>query len=328
MQIPASWSGPRPKSAVAQGLGPDGDPTARKPRWWAEVLLIGVLYAAYSCGRMLATGKVDEALDHGRKIFHIEKVLHIDVERVLNSLLTHSTVLGVSCDFAYAALHYIITPVVLVWLWRRHSGHYRMARTWLGISTVLGLIGFTLLPTAPPRLLEHSYGFVDSMAQYASFGWWGADASAPRGLGGMTNEYAAMPSLHVGWSLWCGVMIWRYARSPILRVLGLLYPLVIAFVVMGTANHYLLDAVAGACVMGVGALLAPSGVGLADRLRARWERRSTPADGASAAERSAAPSTWAGSGASADDGAVIPLQRGEKPAADADDLEPDRAVGS
>jgi PAP2 superfamily len=339
--LTASWSARRSeRETAAQGLGPQGGgdgPAARKPRWWAEVLLIGVLYGAYSCGRMLATGKVDEALDHGRKIFHIEQVLHIDVEGVLNSLLTRSAVLGVSCDFAYAALHYIITPVVLVWLWRRHPGRYRLARTWLAICTVLGLIGFTLLPTAPPRLLEHSYGFVDSMAQYASFGWWGADASAPRGLGGMTNEYAAMPSLHVGWALWCGVMIWRYGRSPVLRVLGLLYPLAIAFVVMGTANHYLLDAVAGACVMAVGYLLAPSGVRLADRLHAWWDGRraasagagpdgETAAAGTSAAARTSARVADSGAGASAEEetGTVIPLQRAEGTG----DLEPGRAVGS
>lgn len=122
---------------------------------------------------------------------------------------------------------------------------YRFARTWLMTSTLVGLIGFTLAPTAPPRLLAGGHGFVDTMAQYSSYGWWGGDASAPRGLGGLTNQYAAMPSLHVGWSLWCGIVLWRYGRTRFVRALGIAYPLGTTLVVMGTANHYFLDALAG-----------------------------------------------------------------------------------
>ena len=100
------------------------------------------------------------------------------------------------------------------------------------------------------------HGFVDTMAQYGSYGWWGGEASAPRGMGGMTNQFAAMPSLHVGWALWCGVMLWRSRRHAAGEVAAVAYPLIITFVVMGTANHYLLDAVAGVAVMGVGLLLS------------------------------------------------------------------------
>ena len=71
----------------------------------------------------------------------------------------------------------------------------------------IGLIGFTLLPTCPPRLLDASHGFVDTMAQFSSWGWWGGEASAPRGLGGMTNQYAAMPSLHVGFAFAIGIVV-------------------------------------------------------------------------------------------------------------------------
>ncbi|WP_189132342.1 phosphatase PAP2 family protein [Wenjunlia tyrosinilytica] len=298
---------------------------ARRLRWWTELLLIGALYGAYSFGRLLARGDVSTALDHGKRILHVERVLRLDMERALNGLLTHSTAVGVACDFAYAALHYLVTPAVLLWMWHRRQKHYSAVRTWLAISTVLGLVGFTLMPTAPPRLLERSYGFVDSMAQYASFGWWGSEASAPRGLGGMTNQYAAMPSLHVGWALWCGVLLWRYGRSPAVRVLGVLYPLVITFVVMATANHYLLDAVAGAAVMGIGALLARPAMRLADRLRSTWDAcRGGNAAGDGPSRHGTA--------------AVIPLQSHrrvpgprQEPALDPDlgtGIEPGSAVGS
>jgi hypothetical protein len=137
----------------------------------------------------------------------------------------------------------------------------------------MGLIGFTLLPTCPPRLLSAGHGFVDTMAQYSSYGWWGGEASAPRGMGSMTNQYAAMPSLHVGWSLWCGVMLWRYGRTPLARAAGIAYPLVTTIVVMGTANHYFLDAAAGAVVMGLGLLLTPLVLRLADALKDRLAAR-------------------------------------------------------
>ncbi|MER7516054.1 phosphatase PAP2 family protein [Streptomyces sp. NPDC126499] len=238
----------------------------RRPRWWTELILIALVYAAYSCGRLLARGDVAAAVDHGLAILRFEQSLGIDAEHPLNRLFTSTPALGIPADFAYASLHYLVTPAVLVWLFRRRPAHYRAARTWLTVSTLLGLVGFTLLPTCPPRLLDAGHGFVDTMARFSAYGWWGGEASAPRGLGGLTNQYAAMPSLHVGWALWCGVMLWRYGRTPLLRALGVAYPLLTVLVVMGTANHYFLDAVAGAAVMGAGLLLAPYATRLADRV--------------------------------------------------------------
>lgn len=238
-------------------------------RWWTELPLIAVIYALYSFARLLVRGDIDDAVKHGVDILHFEQLTHLDPEPFVNRLFTDHAVLGVPADFAYASLHYLVTPAVLVWLWRRRPTHYRAARTWLMISTLIGLIGFTLLPTAPPRLIPTSHGFVDTMAQYGSYGWWGTDASAPRGMGHLTNEYAAMPSLHVGWALWCGIMLVRYGRHWSIRVLGGLYPVVTTLVVMGTANHYLMDVLAGCAVMGTGFLLARPGLRFADLVHAR-----------------------------------------------------------
>ncbi|MGV9992922.1 phosphatase PAP2 family protein [Streptomyces sp. NPDC003374] len=235
-------------------------------RWWTELPLILLVYGCYSAGRLLARGDVAGAVDHGLALLRAEKLLHLNAEHPLNRLFTREPWIGVPADFWYASLHYVVTPAVLVWLFRTRAQHYRAARTWLMTSTFIGLIGFTLLPTCPPRLLSPGHGFVDTMAHYSSYGWWGGEASAPRGLGGMTNQYAAMPSLHVGWALWCGVMLWRHGRTRWARAAAVIYPLVTALVVMGTANHYFLDAVAGAAVMGLGVLLAPSVMRGADRL--------------------------------------------------------------
>ena len=240
-----------------------------RPRWWTELTLILLVYAAYSAGRLVVRGDVASAVDHGLAVLRVEKAFHLDAEHPLNRLFTREPWIGIPADFWYASLHYLVTPALLVWLFRSHAVRYRAARTWLMTSTFIGLIGFTLLPTCPPRLLSARYGFVDTMAQYSHYGWWGGQASAPRGLGGMTNQYAAMPSLHVGWALWCGVMLWRYGRTRLAKVAAVAYPLITTIVVMGTANHYFLDALAGAAVMGLGLLLTQPVLRLADTLRGR-----------------------------------------------------------
>ncbi|MER6673102.1 phosphatase PAP2 family protein [Streptomyces sp. NPDC000983] len=246
-----------------------------RPRWWTELPLIVLVYACYSAGRLLARGDVTSAVDHGLAILRIEKVLYLNAEHPLNRLFTREPWLGVPADFWYASLHYLVTPVVLVWIFRSRTVHYRAARTWLMTSTFIGLIGFTLLPTCPPRLLSPTHGFVDTMAYYSSYGWWGGEASAPKGLGGLTNQYAAMPSLHCGWALWCGVMLWKYGGTRLAKTAAVIYPTVTVIVVMGTANHYFLDAVAGAAVMGAGFLLTPYVLRCAERVRARFEGRAS-----------------------------------------------------
>ncbi|MFD7664360.1 phosphatase PAP2 family protein [Streptomyces sp. NPDC059788] len=264
-----------------------------RPRWWTELPLLALVYAAYSAGRLVARGDAHAATGHGLAILRWEELLRLDPERALNRFFTATPAIGVPADFAYASLHYLVTPAVLVWLWNRRPERYRAFRTWLMLATLIGLVGFTLLPTAPPRLLEAGSGFADTMAQFSSYGWWGDDASAPRGLGGMTNQFAAMPSLHVGWALWCGVVLWRHGRSRATRVLGVAYPLVIVLVVMGTANHYLLDALAGTAVMGLGLLLTRPALRAGDRLRGRF-RAGGPATGSDSRDTGAAGGPAAG----------------------------------
>ncbi|MER6331040.1 phosphatase PAP2 family protein [Streptomyces sp. NPDC001034] len=254
---------------MAQTETPGTEVPRTRLRWWTELPLLLLVYGCYSAGRLLVRGDVDDAVEHGLTLLRAEKLLHLNAEHPLNRLFTREPWLGIPADFWYASLHYLVTPAILVWMFRARAEQYRRARTWLMTSTFIGLIGFTLVPTCPPRLLSASHGFVDTMAHYSSYGWWGGDASAPRGLGGMTNQYAAMPSLHVGWALWCGVMLWWYGGNRLTKVLGVLYPLGTALVVMGTANHYLLDALAGIAVMGVGHLLAPWVTRTVDRVRAR-----------------------------------------------------------
>ena len=233
-----------------------------------ELFLIAIVYSLYDASRFIVEGRQTTALQHAIGVLHIEKMFDLAWEQSLNAFVSAHEILAVPADYMYATLHYLVTPIVLVWMWRSHRDAYPRARTTLMVATILGLIGFSLLPVAPPRMLP---GFVDTMAQYAGTGWWSHDASAPRGVGSFTNQFAAMPSLHVGWALWCGWQMVRHGKHLITRVSGILYPALISLVVIATGNHYLLDAVAGIAVV----LLAMAAVSTTAHLLPRRVRDMT-----------------------------------------------------
>ena len=227
--------------------------TGTRPRAGRELALLAALYVAYSASRLLAHPGAGEATRNARDLLHLERVLHLDVEGWLNDGLSALPTLPLVASYWYSLLHYVVTPAVLVWVYRSHPGRYRVARNTLVAGSALGIVGFTLLPMAPPRMLP---GYVDTLASTAGSGWWGSDASAPRGLGGLTNELAAMPSLHVGWAVWVAGVVLVCTRDRWARAVAVAYPVLTTVVVVATANHYLLDAVAGVAVMAAGAAVA------------------------------------------------------------------------
>jgi hypothetical protein len=233
-------------------------------RGFREFLLIAAIYSMYDLTRYLVAGDHDGAIRHGSTLLRWENDVGMAPEHALNKLFSAHIALGLPADYMYATLHYIVTPVILVWMWRRHAGAYSFNRTILAFATIIGLIGFTLIPTAPPRLLP---GFIDTMTKFSHYGWWSNAASAPRGLGADTNQYAALPSLHVGWALWCGWQMLRYGRHRITQVLGVLYPILLSVDVMATANHYFFDVAAGVLVVLVatGIVYALAALGLVSR---------------------------------------------------------------
>ena len=103
-----------------------------------------------------------------------------------------------------------------------------------------------------PTLEQRFWARVDTLAATSEQGWWGSNASAPRGLGGLTNELAAMPSLHVGWALWCTWVVYLCCTRRSVRILALAYTAGTTVVVVATANHFVLDVVAGAAVIALG----------------------------------------------------------------------------
>ena len=212
-----------------------------------EVALLAALWIAYSASRYIADDDLASARSRATDLLHVERYLHIDVEGWLNHALSPITEIAVPMSFWYASLHYIVTPAVLVFLFIRHRSDYPRARNALVIGSAIGLVCYMLIPTAPPRLMPGGH-YLDALARTASFGWWTTHASAPAGLGHMTNELAAMPSLHVGWTVWVAWAIWRHTNL-MGRALACTYVVGTTVVVIATGNHWLLDAVAGAAVV-------------------------------------------------------------------------------
>ncbi|MGP3979692.1 bifunctional glycosyltransferase 87/phosphatase PAP2 family protein [Streptomyces sp. KR80] len=246
--VPAEFPDPAPSSAPRRWiplLGFWRRPLSR-PNLLLELLLIRVGYWAYSAVRLPAAGARGNAEEHGRQILRLERMLLMDVEYAFNHAVVKVPWLESAMNFAYTSFHFLVPLVLLGWLYRRRPAMYRWARTTLSLTTLLALIGFWLYPLAPPRLMP-GLGFIDTVN-----GPQDLDSPEFGALTKISNQYAAMPSLHVGWALWCAIALALIAPWMWLRIAGFLYPLLTVVVIVGTANHYLLDAVGGAAVVAAG----------------------------------------------------------------------------
>ncbi|MFJ9658373.1 phosphatase PAP2 family protein [Streptomyces griseoflavus] len=222
-----------------------------RPNLLLELLLIRVTYAAYAQVRLAATGGSNSAgraraEEHGQQILDLERLLHMDIEHAVNHAVVKIGWLRDFFDFYYTSFHFVVPLTVLGLLYWRRPVDYRWARSALGFTTLLALVGFWLYPLAPPRLMP-DLGIIDTVHGVQDF------AQPDYGtLTHLTNQYAAMPSLHFGWSLWCGLVIAIIAPRLWMKVLGLLHPLFTAAAIVATGNHWILDAAGGALVVGGG----------------------------------------------------------------------------
>ncbi|MFF4355360.1 phosphatase PAP2 family protein [Streptomyces sp. NPDC001604] len=220
--------------------------TPRRPRLWFEIVLIAVSYWTYSLIRNAVPEQRDQALSNADWLWRMEHHLGIAVEESVNHAVNSVNWLIIGMNYYYATLHFVVTLGVLVWLYRSHPGRYAATRLVLFATTGVALVGYYLYPLAPPRLMNGST-FIDTVMIHQT---WGSMASGD--LKHMSNQYAAMPSMHIGWSVWCGLTIFALARVPWVRVLGLLYPAVTLTVIVATANHFWLDAVGGLLCLAFG----------------------------------------------------------------------------
>lgn len=222
----------------------------RRPRLWFEILLIGVSYWTYSLIRNAVPEQRGKAMRNADWVWRAEHHLGVAVEESVNHAVNAVTWLIVGMNYYYATLHFVVTLGVLVWLYRSHPGRYAATRMVLFATTGVALLGYYLFPLAPPRLMRDGH-FVDTVTVHQT---WGSMASGD--LKHMSNQYAAMPSMHIGWSLWCGLTIFALASVPWVRVVGLLYPATTLVVIVATANHFWLDAVGGVLCLTFGFTVA------------------------------------------------------------------------
>ncbi|WP_225097011.1 bifunctional glycosyltransferase 87/phosphatase PAP2 family protein [Streptomyces sp. CoH27] len=243
---PTDYAAPVPARLSRVPLLPFWRRALSRPNLILELLLIRVCYAAYSTVRAAAAGGRAVAEDHGRQVHGLEQALGIGIEHWVNHTVAGMPWLRGFLGFYYESFHFVIPLAVLAVLYVRRPTDFRWARTSLGLATLLGLAGFWLYPLAPPRLMP-GLGFIDTVH--------GTQNLAKPDYGAMTavtNQYAAMPSLHFGWSLWCGIVIVALAPRWWMKALGLLHPLFTVSAIVATANHWVLDAVGGAAVVAAG----------------------------------------------------------------------------
>jgi hypothetical protein len=221
---------------VAQGVGPVS-PARRRSRWWVEALALLWLLWVYDAVTNFAPLRLHAAVAHAEGLLHAEQALHLDPEHALDTWLAGQHTLGVILSDYYDNAHFVVTLGLLGWLWWRRPDIYRPLRNVLVLVNVLAFAVFWLFPVAPPRMLP---GFVDVVASTHAIGSWhtGALASA-------ANQYAAMPSLHIAWAVWCTLVVWQVWKQWWVRALAVAYPFVTGFAVLATGNHYVLDLFGG-----------------------------------------------------------------------------------
>ena len=233
-------------------------------RWWREALYMLAFYAVYTAVRDTQgsagrgqTAPSTTALRHAHDIINIERHLWLFHEHQVQHWFVSHLSSGTPrffefWDLWYGTTHFVITLAVVIWLFRGQRSRYPYWRNTLAITTALALVGFALFPLMPPRLLPYpTYGFVDTLARYG--GSWSFDSGA---MTKVSNQFAAMPSLHIGWSTWCAAALYPACPRWWSKVLAVGYPLVTLFCIVVTANHYFVDAVGGVVILGLGMLLA------------------------------------------------------------------------
>jgi membrane-associated phospholipid phosphatase len=216
----------------------------RRLSWQREAVLIAGFYFVYQIVRSNLGEPSDiatRAFNNAQSVIHFEQRLRLFTEERIQQFFYPAHWFIKILNVYYGTLHFIVTIGVLIWLFAKHKDRYRFWRNTLAITTSLALIGFALFPLEPPRMLP---GFQDTLSSIG--GLWSFQSPTAKAL---ANQYAAMPSLHFAWSLWCALAIFTLTRKKWVKALALFYPAVTALDIIVTANHYWLDAIFGALLV-------------------------------------------------------------------------------
>jgi len=212
--------------------------------WAAEQVLIVVLgIGVYFRVRGLTEASTGVARTHARQLLELEHALHVDLESSWQRPLAASEHLETVANWIYIWGHWPVLIGTLVWLLWRHRPQFLRLRDAMLVSGGLGILVFVTYPMAPPRLV--GLGYADTVTESSrSYRYLQPPA--------FVNQYAAMPSLHVGWDLLAGVAIFTAATYLAVRIAACVMPVLMAWAVIATGNHYVLDVVAGISLVLVG----------------------------------------------------------------------------
>lgn len=225
----------------------------RLPKGWGDAARqLGLFVLAdlcYETVRGVAEGKTTAAFANADKIVDIEQATGTFFEADLQGTLLSSQWLIEASNWLYMNTHFVITTSFLVWLYVFRNDAFYFVRNMFLVAMGLALVGYTLFPTAPPRLLPE-LGFVDTITDFSQVNHDSALVKL------FVNPYAAVPSMHIAFALLIAIPAFRISRYLVSRIFWALYPLLVLFVVIVTANHFWLDAAAGALVAVLAALIA------------------------------------------------------------------------
>jgi hypothetical protein len=239
------------------------------PQGWGDagrqVGLFVLADVCYETVRGIAEGQRVAAFANANWVIDVEVATGTFFEPDLQGALVDTRWIVDVANFAYMNSHFVLTTGFLVWLYLYRNDSFYFVRNMFMVAMALALVGYTLVPTAPPRLVE-GYGFVDTINQYAGVNHDSALVKL------FVNPYAAIPSMHCAFALMIGATGALVSRHTISKVFWCIYPLFVHFVVVVTANHFWLDGAIGWAVAGMSALAA---VQLARMRPAAWsfERR-------------------------------------------------------
>jgi len=264
-------------------LPADHQPTRQRAPWWKELLIVAAFYGVYSFSRnqfgsdnLIANAEPVASFDNAVRVIRWEKAVGLFREHTIQHWFLGWHWFLRFWNVYYGSAHFVVTIVAFVWLYLRSPERFPRWRNALAFTTALAIVGFSFFPLMPPRLLDDSgrfggarlaheqqvpdYGFVDTLKRDG--GLWNFDSGPMTRL---SNQYAAMPSLHTAWAMWCSIVMWPLARRRWARALIVLYPLATVFCIIITGNHYWIDGLAGLATLAVGTTI---GHGLD-----RWNRR-------------------------------------------------------
>ena len=243
--------------------------------WWKEALIVGTFYMIYTWTRNLfgsnkiaADGFPEQAFTNAERVIQLERWIGLFHEETIQEWFLPYRWFIQFWNVYYGTFHFAVTLGVFVLLYVKRADVFPQWRNTLAAMTGLAIIGFAWFPLMPPRLLNEpcpandpseyggaclhrkEFGFVDTLAEYG--GPWSFDSEA---MASISNQYAAKPSLHIGWSTWCALAVWPMLSRRRYRIAVLLYPMATLFGVVVTGNHYWIDGVGGLFVFAIGALI-------------------------------------------------------------------------